>query len=698
MLGTIFKYGITGLFLLIDGIVYFTVAQLFHLYEILARSQILQDSFIEDVANRIYVVIGIFMLFFVTYSLLKSLVNPDNMKDTSKIASNIVISLILISLIPAIFFYARELQTAIIDQNIIGKLVLGEKDIDYGNEGNDLALMMLETFLEVPDDAKSDIGTFWSKPIKLAQIGKDLLFNQNPNIDTMTWKELRSEISSGNIANFLKIGLWGDTIVTDDNASYIPIISTFSGAFLLYVILSFCIDLGIRVIKLAFYQIIAPIPILMRILPNKKSVFDNWVKATLATYMEVFVRIFIMVLIVFIASSLMKGKMLEVDNDIGVFGIILVILGLFAFAKQAPKLISNVIGIDSGNLKLGIGGKLDASGPLGKAINYIGKGTFGALTGGLGGAYGAFVNGAGSSAGFLYGAINGWKGKKGQFSRQRQGVYSDVLEQKGSAGWFGGRGIIDNIKENQGKEALKKRYLESEEASVRKVEESEAFKKRQKEIYQKTEVENAKKYNELSKEFMEKMHEFESDKQSKLKTLMEKMQQEQQAFEKDRDKKQKELQLQLADAQNNKDLARQTQLLSQLANLENTKYSNAILSNQINLEQSRTSTKELDSLAFEMEKVRTVDEDAIFKATQKEFKDANSRYKTSSKYVAQKAAEKAAKKWREDHADEAAIQESIYENAFKSASKGGSSAGFGGSTGGASKSSSDSSKGSSSSK
>lgn len=680
MLGDIFKYGITGLFLLIDGIVYFLVAQLFELYGFLAKSQILTDTFISDVANRMYVVIGIFMLFVVTYSLLKALVNPDNIKDTGKIATNIIISIVLLSIVPTIFFYARALQNVIVQDNIIGQVVLKDEEVDFTTKGRNISLTMLEAFLDIPDDATGEHNVNWSmlflSPAGFAaSIFKS--FGEAPK-----WEELKSSIDEGAYGNFLKIGLWADTVVSDESANYIPIVSTICGGFMIYCLISFCLDLGVRVIKLGFYQIIAPIPIMMRVIPNKKNVFDNWLKATLATYMEVFIRIFVMVLVVFLASSIFEGGNISSDIvDVGVFGHIIIVLGLFAFAKQAPKLISNVIGIDSGNLKLGIGGKLDASGPLGKGINYVGKGTFGAVTGGLGGAYSAAVNGAGAGAGFLFGALNGWKGKKGQFSRQRQGVYADVLGQKGSAGWFGGRGFFDTQKDRY-KDKIKDAYLESETTKVQNVEESAAFKRRVQEETNRQMVENPKKYNELAQQLTEKLNEFEKTKIDKIKELMERMEIERQTFEKDKNRKMRDLQIQLDEARDRKDIARQNQLISQITNMEKSSYSNQYLQNQINLENAKNSTPEIDSIRDEMRKVSTVDEGAIFKSVQKEFMSANTKYKTSSKYVAQREAEKAAKQWREEHADEALIQESIYENAFKNASKGGSVAGFGGKTGG----------------
>lgn len=679
MLGAVFKYGITGLFLLIDGIVYFLVAQLFDLYGVLAGSQILSNEFISKVAERMYVVIGIFMLFVVTYSLLKALVNPDNVKDTGKMATNIIISIVLLSVVPTIFFYARELQSIIVKDNIIGRLVLEDKDVNFASEGNNIALTMLDAFLKIPDDATGEEDmTIWSNPLKIARAGAIFLISGGENRGIPTWGDFKNSINEGNYAAFLSLGLFAD-VASGEDATYIPIISTICGGFMIYCLISFCLDLGVRVIKLGFYQIIAPIPIMMRLIPNKKNVFDNWVKATLATYMEVFIRLFVMVLVVFLASSIFKLENLALTSDVGAFGLIIIVLGLFAFAKQAPKLISNVIGIDSGNLKLGIGGKLDASGPLGKGLNYIGKGTFGALTGGLGGAFGAAVNGAGGASGFLYGALNGWKGKKGQFNRQRQDVYSNVLDQKGTAGWFGGRGFFDAQKDSY-KNKIKDAYLESETAKVQNVEESAEFKRRVQEETNRQRVENPQKYNDLAQQLAEKMSEFENTKHEKVQELLERLNQEQQAFENDKYKKERDLQFQLEEARNKQDVARQNQILSQMESLKNSTYSNPYLDNQINIEKAKMSTAEIDDIRNEMKKVSTVDENAIFKAIQKEFMSANAGYKASSKYVAQRAAEKAAKDWRENNPTEAAINDTTLKNAFEALSKASGSPSAGGGT------------------
>ena len=62
-----------------------------------------------------------------------------------------------------------------------------------------------------------------------------------------------------------------DSTETKESVTYTFIISTIAGCFLIYIILSFCIDLGVRAAKLVFYQLIAPIPILMRLIPGKQE-------------------------------------------------------------------------------------------------------------------------------------------------------------------------------------------------------------------------------------------------------------------------------------------------------------------------------------------------------------------------------------------------------------------------------------------
>lgn len=277
-----FDFGLTGVLLFLDAIVYWTIGQLFKLFTSLANLDFLPPNVYSDIVGRIEVVIGVVMLFFVASSLLKALVDPDSLsKNPAKIAKNCVISIVLLGVVPVIFDQAFKLQNSIIEDQVIEKLLFGNEGNTpkVGEIGNELALNILTVFLEVPDGVVVDKNT-----------GE-------------TWGELKINIVA--TGDFKSITSLVEPIKSNEmGTNYTPLISLACGIFLIYVILSFCLDLGVRVVKLAFYQMIAPIPILMYIIPEKKSVFDNWVKATLATYLEVFIRLFVMFTVVFLAKTI----------------------------------------------------------------------------------------------------------------------------------------------------------------------------------------------------------------------------------------------------------------------------------------------------------------------------------------------------------------------------------------------------------
>jgi hypothetical protein len=425
-LGKTINEALTGFLLLLDSLVYWVIGLLYDLYASLAGAEIINNSVYEEIANRLLVILGVCMLFYLAYALLKAIVNPDELKNTYKIVSNLVTSLILIAVVPALFNYAFSVQNIIIEEHVIDNVVFGNSNNSIASVGKETAMTFFEAFIDIENDVSFD--------------------------DYDNWEHLKSCIldpeqkdgkHSCSNESFRDITLLKEPIANGD-ISYTPIISTICGLFLAYVIASFCIDLGLRVVKLAFYQIISPIPIMMRIIPEKKSVFDNWLKSTMATYMEVFIRLFIMYIIVFLCSKILASDALDLSG-VGVFGKIIIILGLFTFGKQAPKLIGDVIGINSGNLKLGIKDKLTSTPILGKQINKA-YGTAnkikGAATGALGAGYSSWVNGGKFGAGAKYGAASGWKSGGSQFNNQRNDIYNK-MGYKGKAGFFGKQAFMD---------------------------------------------------------------------------------------------------------------------------------------------------------------------------------------------------------------------------------------------------------------
>lgn len=120
-------------------------------------------------------------------------------------------------------------------------------------------------------------------------------------------------------------------------------ISWIVAAFLIFMFAGFCVDVGIRVVKLAFLVIIAPIPILTMVDPtNSGKTFSEWGKMLAFTYADVFIRYASVFFVVFVIQRI--PLVLEQINTAGsALAKVFVIFGALLFAKELPKLISTLI-------------------------------------------------------------------------------------------------------------------------------------------------------------------------------------------------------------------------------------------------------------------------------------------------------------------------------------------------------------------
>lgn len=357
-INTIFQ----SIMLWLDSVIYWFAAQCYQLFMKLSVTQIFDENFFNNFATRIYSILGVFMLFYLAYALLNALVDPDKLakgdKSVSKIAQNLVVSLVILGLLPSIFSYAYRLQNYILSSNVIGSLIFGTPTIDPTVESDDslisygdaISFTVLNTFLNSDD------------------------YNVRVD-DNRTWYNVKKEIledgSYGGIIGLADPIVNETTVLSGEHAGeshsvdYKVGISSLAGIYLCYIMLSFTLDLGIRVVKLAFCQLIAPIPVVMRAVPGKNGTFDKWLKLTLSVYFEIFVRVAFMYISIYFINGLTTSNVFDNFFSGGIQGLlalVIIIMGILTFAKQAPKMISDMLGIDTGNMKLGIGDKLKAGG------------------------------------------------------------------------------------------------------------------------------------------------------------------------------------------------------------------------------------------------------------------------------------------------------------------------------------------------
>ena len=386
-----------NLLLMLDGAIYNLIDYLYDIFDFLAGRNIFSQDTYNDIVSRIYIILGVFMLFVLAYSLLKAIINPDDFakgeNSFPNLIKNVVVSLVIIVLLPTVFSVAFNIQNSILNNDTIPKLILGtdyatNTDVYDADAGRTMAYYTFMAFFHENEDWCGNpevngtgtvltVGDGGSCADEI--LGNGALFVQNG----LPLSEIRAGVlREDSFSNFSEFG----EAVEEGQINYMFIISTFGGIFILYVLLNFCFDMALRVIKLAFYQIIAPIPVICRILPggNMKDVFSNWTKQVISIFFEVFIRIGIMNLGVFLITTIVKNfngipglSRLTFTQELIVQA--LLIMGVVTFIRQAPDLLSKLLKLDTGGMKLGLmdklamGGGLVAGAAAGGAVSMFAK-------------------------------------------------------------------------------------------------------------------------------------------------------------------------------------------------------------------------------------------------------------------------------------------------------------------------------------
>ena len=415
---------VKNIFLLLDGLIITINGYLFQIFFGLTGVTFENSEIFNSLANRLYVLIGIFMVFRVTFSLIQMLANPDLMTDKEKgmgkLATRIVIALVMLVLTPFVFEKAIQLQQIVINENIISKIVLGidEENLDIKTQGETIAMAVFKGFVSPNEAAEHDENYAICNGVQ-----DESGAYSGGNIEGTTMSYMRFGEDS-------KVDCFTDLDSNKETYySYLFGASTIGGIILAWMVVGFCIDIGVRLIKLGFYQIIAPIPIISYVNGDKNGPFNNWVKRCASTYISVFVKLLTIYFVIYICSVITNSGGLNMDSfdgaSFGVEGLAMVaiILGLVVFAKTLPNLINDMFGIKPDNDEKGFvknlakAGLLGAAGLVAGGANRIGanarnfgnvfrdknasladkiRAGAGILTGGVGGALsGAFRAGSG---------------------------------------------------------------------------------------------------------------------------------------------------------------------------------------------------------------------------------------------------------------------------------------------------------------
>ncbi len=149
---------IRSLFANIDIVLASWISKIFSFIIMLADVRIVNET-VKAVIERVYVVMGLFMLFKLAFIIINYIIDPDKKQSVGKILTRIVVSLCLIPTIPVIFEKAYELQGVILRDNVIGKIIMGngsglkETSTDISKSGDQLAYLVFSNFIDYNRDS-----------------------------------------------------------------------------------------------------------------------------------------------------------------------------------------------------------------------------------------------------------------------------------------------------------------------------------------------------------------------------------------------------------------------------------------------------------------------------------------------------------------------------------------------------------------
>ena len=344
-----------GLSFWLDKIIYGFIPTVYNLLTDIAETTIFSNDVISFFSTRVYSLLGIFMLFKVSFSILTYIVDPDAFLDKSKgfskLISNILVTLVLLIFTPWIFKQAMEIQVIVLEKNVLGKLFTTSAlnttvDIDPGNTmayETFTAFYHLDTSLNTACD-DSNIGAYESY-VDSCVDSLGISNNSEGLKQNLKYSYSTKSISIYTDASYLYMKDKNGNYVM----SYMPIISTLAGGAVCLLLIVFCFDVAVRSIKLGFLRMLAPVPIISRIDPKKgKEMFDKWVKVCINTYLDLFIRLLAIYFAIFVITQVISletiNAVTEKEVKVGAFVKVFIILGALLFAKQLPKLIEELTG------------------------------------------------------------------------------------------------------------------------------------------------------------------------------------------------------------------------------------------------------------------------------------------------------------------------------------------------------------------
>lgn len=368
----------------LSSILYGSIKNLYNVFDTICKVKLLNINFIEDIAQRIGLILGLIMFLIVAFSFIQIILDPSKISDPEKgingIIKKVIIVIVLLGSYSYIFTLLDNIQDNLIESGIFQKILLPSGyTFDSENFGGILSAELFTSFYSVSNEA-IETGEAQDCINEVNNLKTEIVTNDNFPIGTClnkTYDNNSKYVMSYNWLFLIGVGL-----------------------FVAYIILMYTISVGTRAVQLAFLQMISPAAIIGYLSPKKDNVFTKWWKMYISTYVDVFVRIAIINVSVFLVSIVIDawneqsiasgtfqssiGELSGIGGAVaGIYIRVILIIAILSFAKKAPELLKDLLP-GNGASKLGFGiGMKDKPG-----IGMLGATTAALASRGIGGAVG----------------------------------------------------------------------------------------------------------------------------------------------------------------------------------------------------------------------------------------------------------------------------------------------------------------------
>lgn len=317
-------------------LIYFT----FYIFEKLGTATIITQEQVQEIFTRVGLIIGLFMVFRLTFAFIQYIIDPDSMSDKQKgignIIKKIVIAIVLLGSTSTIFKLAFRAQDLIVKSNMISKIIFKNDMEEVNSFGGRLSAEVFTAFYRLNDEAETagnDCEAYFVNN-ENTNIIKENISQKNGSLD-IAYSCLTERDSNGNY------------LVSFDGGGLIALVV---GVIVVYTVLIFTIQVGVRLIQLAYLQIIAPIPIIMYVTPKGDNYLKKWGTQCLTTFLDFFLRTAIIYFAVACIQFIIKNETVKEILSGGVYSsgwqsayiFVIMVIAVLIFAKKVPNLLKEV--------------------------------------------------------------------------------------------------------------------------------------------------------------------------------------------------------------------------------------------------------------------------------------------------------------------------------------------------------------------